>query len=173
MPPEHNTPATPSTAPDTAVAAPESGHPTNDTDPATGAAPVDGDAVLRDWEGLPPEARILVPAFATPMRLPDRTWAMLVLAVDIVGDTEPDRAGEVELFAGSWVPEQPPAEGLYDGDLVVRLTDPASALPREDAVLTGLANVARRGEPTDPQGSPSWLCPMSVRHAGCRGASHT
>jgi RAMA domain-containing protein len=137
MPPEHNTPATPSTAPDTAVAAPKSGHPTNDTDPATGAAPVDGEAVLRDWEGLPPEARILVPAFAAPMRLPEQAWAMLVLAVDIVGDTGPDRAGEVELFAGSWVPEQPPAEGLYDGDLVVRLTDPAnpaSPLPREDVI---------------------------------------
>jgi RAMA domain-containing protein len=136
MPPEHDTPATPDTVPDTAVAARESGHPTNGTDPATGAAHVDGEAVLRDWEGLPPEARILVPAFATPMRLPERAWAMLVLAVDIVGDTDPDHAGQVELFAGSWLPEQPPADGLYDGDLVVRLThpaDPASALPREDA----------------------------------------
>lgn len=135
MPPEHDTPATP----DTAVAAPESGHRTNDTDPATAAAAVDGEAVLRDWEGLPPEARILVPAFSTLMRLPDHAWAMLVLAVDIVdetvGDSDPDRACEVDLFAGSWVPEQPPADGLYDGDLVVRLThpaDPASALPREN-----------------------------------------
>jgi hypothetical protein len=105
MPPKHETPASP--------------------DPATGAAPVDGEAVLRDWEGLPSEAMILVPTFRTPMRLPERTWAMLVLAVDIVGDTDPDHAGEVELFAGSWVAEQHPARGLYDGDLVVRLTHPA------------------------------------------------
>lgn len=137
MPPEHDTPATPDTVPGTAVAARESGHRTNDTDPATGAAHVDGEAALRDWEGLPPEARILVPTFSTPMRLPERTWAMLVLAVDIVGDTDPDHAGEVELFAGSWLPEQPPADGLYDGDLVVRLTHPTaptSALPGEDAI---------------------------------------
>jgi hypothetical protein len=60
---------------------------------------------------------------------------MLVVAVDIVGDdTDPDRAGEVALFAGQWVARQPPADDLYDGDLVVRLThpaDPTYALARE------------------------------------------
>ncbi len=29
------------------------------------------------------------------------------------------------MFAGTWLPEQPPADGLYDGDLVVRPTLPA------------------------------------------------
>jgi hypothetical protein len=123
MPTEHDTTETPDTAPDAAVGTPESGHRPNDADPTTGAAQIDGEAALREWEGLPPEAVILVPEFTAPMRLPDQTWALLVLAVDIVGDTDPDHAGEVELFAGSWVPDQPPAD-LYDGDLVVRLTQP-------------------------------------------------
>jgi hypothetical protein len=101
---------------------------------------------MRDWEGLPPGAMILVPAFTAPMRLPEQAWAMLVLAVDIVGDTDPDRAGEVELFAGAWVPELPPAD-LYDSDLVVRLTQSEGAaypLPRNHAVDVGML-LARRG----------------------------
>jgi hypothetical protein len=121
MPTEHDTTETPDAAPDAAVGALEPEHRPDDTDPATVAAQIDGEAALREWEGLPPDAVILVPAFAAPMRLPDQAWAMLVLAVDIVGDTDPERAGEVELFAGSWLPDQPPAD-LYDGDLVVRLS---------------------------------------------------
>jgi RAMA domain-containing protein len=120
MPTEHDTPTTPNLAPDTAAVALESGQWTDDTDPTEGAAHIDGEATLRDWEGLPPEAMILIPTFAAPMRLPEKTWAMVVLAVGII-DAEPDQAGEVELFAGSWVPERPPAD-LYDGDLVVRLS---------------------------------------------------
>jgi Restriction Enzyme Adenine Methylase Associated len=137
---------TPDAAPDAAVAALESGHRPDDTDPTTVAAQIDGEAALREWEGLPPDAVILVPAFAAPMRLPDQAWAMLVLAVDIVGDTDPDRIGEVELFAGSWVPAQPPAD-LHDGDLVVRLTqpdDPAYPLPRQHAVDVEIL-LARQG----------------------------
>lgn len=38
------------------------------------------------------------------------------------------------MFAGSWVPEQPPADGLYDGDLVLRLTPPADPVPGDSAV---------------------------------------
>lgn len=146
MPTEHDTTETPDVAPDVAVGALESGHRPDGTDPATVAAQVDGEAALREWEGLPPEARILVPAFAAAMRLPDQVWAMLVLAVDIVGDTDPDRAGEVELFAGSWVAAQPPAD-LHDGDLVVRLTqpdDPAYPVPREYGVDVEML-LARRG----------------------------
>jgi hypothetical protein len=71
------------------------------------------------------------------MRCPDDVWAMLVSAVDIIGDdTDPERAGEVALFAGHWVAHQPPANDLYDGDLVVRLTrpaDPTYPLPRDHA----------------------------------------
>jgi hypothetical protein len=146
MPTEHDTTETPDAAPDVAVGALESGHRSDDTDPTAGAAQIDGEAALREWEGLPPDAVILVPAFAAPMRLPDQTWAMLVLAVDIAGDTDPDRAGDVELFAGSWVPDQPPAD-LYDGDLVVRLTqpgDPAYPRSREHAVDIEML-LARRG----------------------------
>jgi hypothetical protein len=47
---------------------------------------------------------------------------MRVVAVHIIGDTDPDHAGEVALFAGQWVEHQPPADDLYDGDLVMRLT---------------------------------------------------
>ena len=137
---------TPDAAPDAAVVALESGQRPDDTDPTTVTAQIDGEAALREWEGLPPDAVILVPAFAAPMRPSDQAWAMLVLAVDIVGDTDPDRIGEVELFAGSWVPAQPPAD-LHDGDLVVRLTppdDPAYPLPREHAVDVEML-LARRG----------------------------
>ena len=51
---------------------------------------------------------------------------MLVMAVDIVDGTDPDRAGEVALFAGEWVPE-PPAD-LCDSDLVVRLPHPGKPI---------------------------------------------
>jgi hypothetical protein len=50
---------------------------------------------------------------------------MLVLAADILSDTDPETAGDVALFAGRWVPQQPPPD-LYNGDLVVRLTRPAN-----------------------------------------------
>jgi Restriction Enzyme Adenine Methylase Associated len=108
------------------------------TDPAIGASEPQDEAALREWGGLAPDAVILAPplASAAPMRLPERVWALLVVAVDIVDGTDPDRAGEVALFAEAWVPEQPPAE-LYDGDLMVRLTHPAEPsypLPRDHAV---------------------------------------
>ena len=83
---------------------------------------------LRGWEGLPADAVILVPPFAAtpPMRLPDRVWAILVVAVDIVdGIADPDRAGEVVLFAGCWMLDQPPAD-RHDGDLVLRFAPPAT-----------------------------------------------
>jgi hypothetical protein len=82
---------------------------------------------------------ILAPAFTPPpMRCPDDMWAMLVLAVNIIGDSDSDtdRAGEVALFAGQWVGDQPPADDQYDGDLVVRLThptDPTYPSPRDHA----------------------------------------
>lgn len=86
---------------------------------------------------MPPDTAILAPAFAAPpMRCPDDMWAVLVTAVDIIGDADPNRAGEVALFAGNWVPEQPPADSLYDGDVVVRLShpaDPTYPLPRDHA----------------------------------------
>jgi len=92
---------------------------------------------MRAREGLPPDAMILAMVFAPPpMRCPDDVWAMLVTAVDIIGDADPDRAGEVALFAGTWVPRQPPADSLSDGDLVVRLihpADPTYPLPRDHA----------------------------------------
>ncbi len=109
--------------------------PTSRTDRDDGTADAgetDGEAILRDWEGLPPDATILVPAFTTPMRTPDQAWAMLVLAVDTRA-AESEGPAEVELFAGCWVPEMPSAD-LHDGDLVVRLAppaDPICLLPRD------------------------------------------
>lgn len=68
-------------------------------------------------EGLPPDGIVLAPSIAaTPMRHPENFWGMLVVAVDVLDDTDPDREGEVALFAGSWLPEQPPAS-LHVGDL--------------------------------------------------------
>lgn len=83
---------------------------------------------MRAWEGLPPDAMILSPVFGPPpMRCPDNAWAMLVTAVDIISDLDSDHAGEVALFAGTWMHEQPSLDSsLYDGDLVVRLSAPAA-----------------------------------------------
>ena len=103
---------------------------------------------MRAWEGLPPDTMILAPAFTPPpMRCPDDVWAMLVTAVDIIGDTDPDRTGEVALFAGNWVADQPPADCSYDGDLVVRLThpaDPTYPLPRDHATDVEMLLAHRR-----------------------------
>ena len=63
---------------------------------------------MRAWEGLPPDTMILAPTFAPPpMRCPEGVWATAVTAVDIIGDADSDCAGEVALFAGDWVAEQP------------------------------------------------------------------
>ncbi|HEX8866311.1 MAG TPA: hypothetical protein VF821_11705 [Lentzea sp.] len=85
-------------------------------------------------EGLPPDAVVLVPPIAaSPMRQPANTWAMLVLAVDVLDDTDPDRKGEVALFAGCWLLEQPHAASC-EGDLVLRLHEPDAESPRDDQV---------------------------------------
>jgi hypothetical protein len=82
----------------------------------------DNTAALRERMGLGADAVILIPPnSAPPMRSPHGVWAMLVSALDLAA---PGHAGEVHLFAGLWIPEQPPADGLYDGDLVMRLTPP-------------------------------------------------
>ncbi|MFT7837746.1 hypothetical protein Q5530_16550 [Saccharothrix sp. BKS2] len=98
------------------------------------AAHGDDEARMLWWEGLPPDVVILAPSVAaTPMRHPEDTWAMLVLAADVLDDTDPDRNGEVALFAGCWLPEQPPAAGC-DGDLVIVLTAPDGESPPDDLV---------------------------------------
>ncbi|EWC64500.1 hypothetical protein UO65_0107 [Actinokineospora spheciospongiae] len=77
---------------------------------------------------------ILAPSLTgTPMRLPEGTWAMLVVAVDVVNHTDPDREDDIALFAGAWVAEQPSAE-LCEGDLVVVLTAPEDESPDSDVV---------------------------------------
>lgn len=85
-------------------------------------------------EGLPPDAMILAPSVAvTPMRQPANTWAMLVLAVDVLDDTDPDRQGEVALFAGCWLLEQPHAAAC-EGDVVLLLREPDIESPPNDQV---------------------------------------
>jgi hypothetical protein len=75
-------------------------------------------------EGLPPDGAILAPSIAaTPMRHPKNVWGMLVVAADVLDDTDPNREGEVALFAGCWLREQPPAS-RHEGDLVLVLTAP-------------------------------------------------
>lgn len=140
MPTDDTTPAIAETAPDGAVDRPRpEPTPEHTAAPTEPSRPQD-EVSIREWRGLPTDALILAPtaatATATPMRSPDGVWAMLVVAVDIIGDTDPDRAGEVALFAGHWVGEQPPAVDQYDGDLVVRLihpTDPTYPSPHDHA----------------------------------------
>ena len=85
-------------------------------------------------EGLPPDAIVLAPSVAvTPMRQPANAWAMLVLAVDVLDETDPDRQGEVALFAGCWLLEQPHA-ATCEGDLVLLLREPDAASPPNDQV---------------------------------------
>lgn len=72
---------------------------------------------LKELEGLPEDAVILATsAFSVtpPMQMPSDAWALRVAAVDLVGD-------DVEIFAGTWVPEEHDAE-TFDGDLVIHLT---------------------------------------------------
>ncbi len=91
--------------------------------------------MLREW--LPADVTLLVPSLGpTPMRVPDNAWAMLVLAVDILDDIDPDTAGQVALLAGTWLADQPPAD-LHDGDLVVR---PLS--PERDPAVPGHEHLA-------------------------------
>jgi Restriction Enzyme Adenine Methylase Associated len=126
MPTSDVTPPIAETAPDGAADGPRTESTSEHTTAPTGPSQPQHEASAREQRGLPLGALILAPvsATATPMRSPDGVWAMLVLAVDIIGDNDPDRAGEVALFAGQWVDEQPPADDQYDGDLVVRLTQP-------------------------------------------------
>ncbi|MFD8497298.1 hypothetical protein [Amycolatopsis sp. NPDC059657] len=125
---DHDTHTPPELTLDAAVHAPPRDAAPRHTLGIDGAAQPHNEATLRAWEGLPPDAMILSPVFGPPpMRCPDSAWAMLVTAVDIISDVDPDHAGEVALFAGTWVREEPPVDsGLYDGDLVVRLNAPTA-----------------------------------------------
>lgn len=116
-----------------AAAAPNTALPPNDTATHPEPPQPDEETALLLREGLPADATVLVPSLGpTPMRVPDNAWAMLVLAVDILGDIDPDTAGQVALLAGTWLANQPPAD-LHDGDLVVRPLPPEQdpALPSE------------------------------------------
>jgi hypothetical protein len=131
---DRTAPTPPETAPHVPVNASD-GH--TRTDPP-GAPPTSGhgdDEAMVLWqEGLPPDAMILAPSVAaTPMRSPEDSWAMLVLAADVLDDTDPERDGEVALFAGCWLPDRPPA-ALHDGDLVLLLTSPDDEEDRSDLV---------------------------------------
>ncbi|GAA1315758.1 hypothetical protein [Saccharothrix xinjiangensis] len=129
------TPRTPpETTPDTATTAPngDAGHAPPEPTPVTTHR--DDEARMLWREGLPPDAVILVPSLAAaPMRRPENTWAMLVLAADVLDDTDPDRDGEVALFAGSRLPDRPPAAGC-EGDLALVPTAPHGESPPNDLV---------------------------------------
>lgn len=105
-----------------AAAARKAHLPTDDPGAHVGAPQPDEESEMLQQEGLPPDAMILAPSVAaTPMRHPEQVWAMLVLAVDVLDDTDPDSEGKVALFAGCWLPDQSPAH-VCDGDLVLMLT---------------------------------------------------
>lgn len=113
----------------------------------TAPPPPDDETSLLRQEGLPADAVVLVPSLGpTPMRVPDGAWAMLVLAVDIHGDVDPDTTGKVALFAGTWLGDQQPAD-LHDGDLVIRPLPPAQepGVPVDDHVADVEMLLAHRG----------------------------
>lgn len=115
-----------------AAAASNAALPPNDPSAQAGTPQPDEESDMLQREGLPPDAMILAPSVAaTPMRHPEQVWAMLVLAVDVLDDTDPDREGEVALFAGCWLPDQPPAR-FCDGDLVLVLTEPDDEALEDD-----------------------------------------
>lgn len=131
MPTNRHVPEHPEPAPDAAVGEPDTTRTPNQPDAAGTVGQTDGETLLREWEGLPPDWIMLVPAFRpVPMRTPDHAWAIRVNAVGIVEEEDPDRRGTVDLFAGSWADHTPPS-GLYDGDLVLRLTPPANPAAAE------------------------------------------
>jgi hypothetical protein len=117
--PEHSQPAS-NAAMDTPKPDPAPEH----ANAATGPAQAVDEMALLQREGLPADAIVLVPSVGpTPMRIPDDVWAMLVLAVDVIDDGEPETDGRAVLFAGAWLANQPPVD-LHDGDLVIRLSPP-------------------------------------------------
>lgn len=114
--------------------------PDTTTDPPSPNAPQVGGAALAQQEGLPPDAVILVPpAHVTPTRQPEGTWALLVLAADIPNTATATTTGNVALFAGCWLPGQPPA-ATHQDDLVVVLRTPAPRAP-DDQVPDDLVDV--------------------------------
>lgn len=121
MPTDDVTPRTPETAPVGAVDGQQAEPAPDHANAPIGPEQPQNEASMREWLGLPADSPILAPDFATPpLRCPNGVWAMLVVAVNIAIET--DRAGEVAVFAGGWIETQPPADDLYDGDLVLRLT---------------------------------------------------
>lgn len=110
--------------------------------PATAESHEEANMLWR--EGLPSDAMILVPSVAAaPMRQPANTWAMLVLAADVVADTDAERQREVALFAGWWLAEQSPAT-VCEGDLVLLLCEPDDLSPPRDQVNVEML-LAHRG----------------------------
>lgn len=111
--------------------------PPDRSDTVDRATPVRDGTTSPSAQAGPDDTMLLIAddASAPPMRCPEPMWAILVGEVDI-DDAEPDYLRAVTWFSGSWV-ERYPATGPYDGDVVVRLTDPedpALPLPR-DAVV--------------------------------------
>lgn len=167
---------TPESAPDAATDGPRAEAQCVDTTAIAGAPKPHDEAAVRAWEGLPPDTMILAPAFAPPpMRCADDAWAMLVTAVDIIGAEDPARAGEVALFAGEWVAEQPPADSVHDGDLVVRLTQ----LSRDhvtdvEMLLAYQGRWQRVGQwRALDEGWPSLVAPTAVAVMGLHGDAAT
>ena len=105
---------------------------------------LDGEVIVREREGLPADAIVLVPVFAPPpMRCPDDVWAMLVVAADMAHNSDPDHAGELALFAGSWISQQPSAD-LHDGDLVIHLAPPPTSRCPADEHTTDIEMLLAR-----------------------------
>jgi hypothetical protein len=168
--------ATPSTAishaSDAAVTPPTDDNAVTLPEPISATTPDDEETTILRREGLPPDAVILAPSVAaTPMRQPDNTWALLVLAADVLDDTHLNRYGDVVLFVGSWLPDQPPAAGC-EGDLVLVLTAPEGESPPQDRVDVDmlLAHDNRWMRVGEWQGmDPRWPWPVARTAAAMMG----
>lgn len=79
-----------------------------------------GDELGELRRALPPDAVMLAPSNAVPLRAPEGAWGLVIIAIRTTRAT-----GIPDLVFGRWLAEEPPAS-LHTGDVVVRLRPPTS-----------------------------------------------
>lgn len=85
---------------------------------------------------LPPDAVMLAPSNAVPLRAPEGAWGLVIIAIRTTRAT-----GIPDLAFGRWLAEEPPAS-LHTGDVVVRLRPPTSTASDSSVVDLSLNDVA-------------------------------
>lgn len=87
-----------------------------------------GDELGELSRALPPDAVMLAPSSAVPLRAPEGAWGLVIIAIRTTRAT-----GIPDLAFGRWLPEEPPAS-LHAGDVVVRLHPPTSTASDSNVV---------------------------------------